>query len=796
MKRTQFNAGWTFYPKDHEGNSVIIDLPHDAMINEKRKADGPGGSALGYFPGGVYIYEKTFAVPEDWREKHVVFEFEGIYKDSKVYLNGKEAGGRPYGYSRFFVQADPFLEIGKENTIRVVADNSQLPNSRWYSGSGIYRPVHLLLGNKMHIEPDGVKVSTLSYAPARILVKTSASGGEINVEILDGDTVVTKGNGALVEFSIENARLWSAETPNLYQCRVTLQENGQVVDEVTENFGIRKVEWSNKGLFINGQETLLRGGCIHHDNGVLGAVTLDKAEERRVRILKENGFNAIRSAHNPTSKALLNACDRYGMYVMDEFADMWYMHKTKYDYANDFEDWYQEDLKAMVNQDFNHPSVIMYSIGNENTEPHEERGVTLTQEMVDYLHSLDPSRAVTAGINIFIIYMASKGMGLFKEESVPFEAVPKKEKKRNISGSLFFNMAASLMGPLMSKIPNLKGADKASSPGLEPLDIAGYNYASGRYASEGKKHPNRVIVGSETFHKDIAKNWAMVKKYPYIIGDFMWTSWDYLGEASIGAWDYSGSGIMFKPYPWLTSECGAIDILGNPGAPAKYAAVVWGFGAKPYIGVRPVNHSGERPTKGLWRGTNAINSWSWKNCDGNKAEIEVFVDAYEVELFLNGESLGRKKIKDFKTMFKTKYTPGNIKAVAYNQNGDKLSESELISAVGKTSISLKPEETTIQAGELVYVNVHLIGENGEVESNDDKTLSVTVNGGELLGFGSANPCTTECFDSGSYTTYFGKALAVVRVNLEAETMQIMVSAEGCEPQTLSIPINSLSKKNT
>jgi hypothetical protein len=773
---------------------MTVDLPHDAMIHEKRDPASPGGSALGYYPGGVYVYEKDFAVPQGWREKHVFFEFEGIYRNSKVVLNGEEAGGRPYGYARFFVRADSFLEFGEENTIRVVADNSQLPNSRWYSGSGIYRPVHLLVGNRTHIEPDGVKISTLSYAPARILVETAANGGEIEVEILDGGKRIAAGGGASVEFSIANARLWSAETPNLYRCRVILKENGQIVDEVTENFGIRKVEWNNKGLFINGQETLLRGGCIHHNNGILGAATHDKAEQRRVRILKETGFNAIRSAHNPTSKTLLEACDRYGMYVMDEFADMWYLHKTKYDYASDFEDWYLQDLNAMVDQDYNHPSVIMYSIGNENTEPYEQRGVELTREMVDYLHNLDPSRAVTAGINIFLIFMASMGMGIFKEEGISYEAKPEKKVKKNVTGSLFFNVAASLIGPLMSKIPRLKAADKASSPCLDALDIAGYNYAMGRYPLEGKRHPNRLVVGAETFHKDIAKNWAMVQKYPYLIGDFMWTSWDYLGEASIGAWDYDGSGFLDKPYPWRSSECGAIDLLGNPGAPAKYAAVVWGLEEKPYIGVRPVNRPGERPTKGLWRGTNAVDSWSWVNCDGNKAEIEVFVDAYEVELFLNGQSLGRKKIKDFKTMYKTKYAPGTVKAVAYDQDGGKLSESELVSAAGRTSISLKPEESVIKAGELIYINIHLVGENGVVESNDDKKLSVTVEGGELLGFGSADPCTEERFDGPSCTTYYGKALAVVRAGLEVETVQVVVSAEGCEPRELSIPVRSLSKK--
>ncbi len=786
MKRSDFNHGWRFQ-KAGADQWQAVTLPHDAMIHETRDPQSPGGNAIGFFTGGVYVYEKTFAVPEDWQDKHVVFEFEGIYKNSKVYLNGREAGGRPYGYSRFFVQADRFLRYGEENTLRVVADNSQLPNSRWYSGSGIYRPVYLWVGNKTHIEPDGVKVSTLSYAPARILVETTTNGGEITVEILGDAQVIASGNGASAEFTIANARLWSAETPHLYRCRVTLKENGQFVDEVIEHFGIRKVAWSNKGLFINGQETLLRGGCIHHDNGILGACAYHKAEERRVRILKESGFNAIRSAHNPTSKALLNACDRYGMYVMDEFADMWYMHKNKYDYASDFDAWYREDIKSMVDKDFNHPSVIMYSIGNEVSEPYQERGIQLTRKMVDYLHDLDPNRAVTAGINLFLIYMASKGRGIYKEEDSSSEGQPERKKKPAVSGSLFFNLATSLIGPIMSKIPNLKAADQVTSPGLDALDIAGYNYAMGRYPLEGKKHPDRIIVGSETFHQDIAANWAMVEKYPYLIGDFMWTSWDYLGEASIGAWAYDRSPIMDKPYPWLSSECGAIDLLGHPGAPAKYAAVVWGFAEKPYIGVRPVNHPGIRPTKGLWRGTNALDSWSWKNCEGNKAEIEVYADAHSVELFLNGKSLGKKKLKAYKALYKTKYAPGSVKAVAYDQSGNQLSASELVSATGKTRIALNPEDTAIRSGELVYIHIDLVGENGVVESNDDQRLSVTVEGGELLGFGSANPCTEERFDSGSYTTYYGRSLAIVRADT-AGALIVHATGAGLEPAEIKINV--------
>ena len=788
MKKQDFNKGWTFHKDGQKGAAQFIDLPHDAMIHERRDPESAGGSAVGFFPGGVYMYEKTFPAPTEWREKCITFEFEGIYKNSKVYLNGQEAGGRPYGYSRFFVQADQFLKFGEENTIRVTADNAQMPNSRWYSGSGIYRPVILHVANKTHIDMDGVKVSTLSHAPARIQVETAANGGEITVKILDGDRVIATSSGASVEFTVANARLWSAETPNLYQYRVTLKEQGRIVDEAIGNFGIRKVEWSNKGLFINGQETKLRGGCIHHDNGILGAATYDNAEERRVRIMKEAGFNAIRSAHNPTSIALLDACDRYGMYVMDETWDMWYMHKNKYDYASDFNGWYQEDIRSMVAKDFNHPSVIMYSIGNEVSEPYQERGIQLTREMVDTIHKLDRNRAVTGGINLFIIDRASKGKGIYKEEGgrAGEEKTPKK-KKRQASGSMFFNLIASMMGTQMNKMANSAGADKVASPCLDALDIAGYNYASGRYAMESTKHPERVIVGSETFPQDIANNWEIVKKYPYLIGDFLWTSWDYLGEAGMGAWSYDGASGFMKPYPYLVAGCGAIDILGNIGAPARYAAVVWGLEKQPFIGVRPVNHPGVQVTRAIWRGTNAIASWSWKNCAGNKANIEVYADAEAVELFLNAKSLGRKKLKAFKATYNTKYEPGTLRAVAYSKDGSQLSGSELISATGKTGIALRAEETAIRVGELVYVNINLVGENGVIESNDDHKLTVTVDGGKFLGFGSANPCTEERFDSGSYTSYYGRAIAVVQ-GTEAGKLTIRVSGEELEPAKATISV--------
>ena len=760
MNATPFNQNWKFM-KQGSGETQTVTLPHDAMIHERREPDGAGGSAHAFFPGGVYVYEKTFTAPEEWADKTVYLEFEGVYRNAKVSVNGKQAGGRPYGYVPFLVCADGLLNYGGENTVTVTVDNSELPNSRWYTGSGIYRPVNLIVGNRTHIEWQGVRISTISCNPARIRVETKANGGEAAVEILDGDTVVASGQGALLELDIPGARLWGDETPYLYTCRVTLAEHGQTVDEAVERFGIRKVEWSPKGLFINGRETLLRGGCYHHDNGILGAATFAKSEERRVRKMKEAGFNALRSSHNPTSRAMLEACDKYGMYLMDETWDMWYSHKSKFDYAADFEKNWREDVRSMVERDFNHPSVILYSIGNEVSEPAHEKGVTLAREMVEYIHGLDSSRAVTGGMNLMIISRSAKGKGIYKEDGGRDDG----GKQNAMSGmsSTMFNMITSMVGTGMNKAANGKKADVLTSPVLGALDIAGYNYASGRYPLEGKAHPGRIIFGSETFPQDIYKNWQMVKQYPYLVGDFMWTTWDYLGEAGVGAWAYTPDGKAFdKPYPWLLADVGVLDLLGNPNGGLFLAQAAWGLLKQPAIAVQPVNHPGVKPAKSVWRGTNALPSWSWQGCEGNRAVVEVYTDAAAVKLLVNGKLIGKKKVRNGKAVFRTKYVSGTLTAVACGADGLEMSRSELKSANGCLLLAVQPEETAVNAGELVYIPVSVVGENGEVERNADCRLTAAVENGELLAFGSANPRTEERYDSGSFTTYYGCALAVVR----------------------------------
>lgn len=766
MKKIAFNQNWTC-------NGKSVNLPHDAQISEPRSASASDGGH-GYFPGGVYTYEKTFAVPDEWAGKKVLIEFEGVYKNCTVSLNGKEIGSHRYGYTGFTLPLE--LNCGEENTLTVVADNSQLPNSRWYTGSGIYRPVWLHIGDEQRIEYRGVKITTLSIDPAVVKVEVDATA-DAKVEILEGDTVVA--SGVPGEITVPNAKLWSDEAPNLYTCRVTVGD-----DVAQEKFGIRKIEWSPRGLFINGKETLLRGGCVHHDNGVLGAATYDESEWRRVRILKEAGFNAIRSAHNPCSRAMLEACDHYGMYMMDESFDMWYNRKTKFDYGLDFETCWAEDTAEMVAKDYNHPSVIFYSIGNEVAEPAEARGRDYGKKQVELIHSLDSTRAVTCGLNLMIMDRAAKGNGIYQDIDKNQEEIKKANKASDTNpqnASLMFNIMVSFVGTGMNKGGNSPKVDALATPIIDALDIAGYNYGSGRYPLEGKLHPERIIFGSETFPQDIYKNWEQVKKLPYLLGDFMWTSWDYLGEAGIGAWSYTGGLPFNRPYPWVLSGAGVIDICGTPDGSCRYASTVWGLENAPRIAVKPVNHPGVRVSRSVWRGTNAIESWAWADCTGNKAEVEVYSDAYAVELLLGGKSLGKKKLKECKAIFKTKYAPEELTAVAYAADGSETGRSSLLPATGKLSLKVHPEESR---SDIVYISVEIVGENGIVESNADQKLTVTVGGGELLGFGSGNPCHQEQYHTGTFTSYYGRALAVIR-KTSGQT-SVTVTAEGVSPVTVQI----------
>ena len=785
MKKQCFNSDWFFRYAD--SSSVCpVQLPHDAQILQKRTPESSDGGH-GYFPGGKYIYTKSFLAPKAWKQKTVMLEFEGIYKDATVLLNGEKIAFHAYGYSGFTVTLQN-LHYDAQNELCVIADNTKLPNSRWYTGGGIYRPVWLWIANKEHIHFEGVRITTVSVDPAVIRVQTQHTGGdEISISILNNNKTVAVGNGEDCLIEIPDAKLWDDTNPNLYTCRVTLLKNGKKTDEEMQTFGIRTIAWNKDGFFINGQKKLLRGGCVHHDNGILGAATYAKSEERRVRIMKSVGFNAIRSAHNPASKALLEACDRLGMLVMDETYDMWFASKTFYDYGRDFEACWQDDAAFMVNRDYNHPSVIMYSIGNEVSEPGSKKGLAVGKEQIDLIHALDGTRPVTCGINLAILAFAAFGSGIYNggDGGVTDVKLNKQENKAK-NGSLIFNTAANIVGPVMNKLGNLSLIEKQAAPFFAHLDLVGYNYASGRYTIDAKKYPDRIVFGSETFPQDIWKNWETVKNYPTVIGDFMWTAWDYLGESGIGAWSYTGGVPFNRPYPWILGGGGVINILGIPDGSCRYASTVWGMTDQPIIAVRPVNHPAVRPSKSIWRGTNAFESWSWQNCDGNKATVEVYSTAHSVALTVNGNPVGKKVLKECKAIFETVYRHGEIVAYAFDRDGRQIAVSRMESAKGELRIAAEPEEAKVSLGEIVYIPVSVQGENGVIESNADRTLTATVQNGTLLAFGSANPCTEEQYHTGTFTTYHGRALAIVRA--DSKGMLTLCVTDGQQATSVGIDV--------
>ena len=803
MKRISFNEDWNYQCKGEAARNVR--LPHDASIERGRDPKAASGRSGAFFKSGFYTYTKKMDIPVDWKDKALYLEFEGVYPNAAVYLNGRKIGGCQYGYSTFLIELSDF-QAGEENEIRVEVDDTKHPNSRWYAGAGIYRPVWLLVGEKSHIAPHGIRITTESYAPAEISVDVAV--GEENakerilVDIYEGDYLLMSAEGAHCKLQIPNAKLWSAEEPNLYRCRVRLLEQDVLCDESWEYFGIRKLEWNaKKGFLINGQKTLLKGGCIHHDNGILGARSYAQAEWRRIARLKEFGYNAIRSAHNPISRATLEACDALGMYVLDEAWDTWYQAKNPYDCSVGFEEHYEADLQQMVDKDYNHPSVIMYSIGNEVTEPAKKQGLVMEQKLVETVKRLDSTRPVTVGMNVTLLLMAKLPFdpsALFSGGEKKEEEETEQPKENKTMSSDKYNQMVQQAGTVMTRVNQGLLGDLASKKVMNALDIAGYNYGVNRYERDQKKWPDRVIVGTETFCQDIGKIWPKIEKMPHVIGDFMWTAWDYLGEAGIGGYSYDKEDFVFeKAYPWKLADAGALDILGNDTAEAGLAKVVFTGQMQPYIGVTPANHGGRELARAAWRGTNARPHWSYQGCDGAMVTVEIYSAASEVELFINEKSQGRKKLEDFQASYEVAYESGSIRAVAYDAQKNAVGESSLTSAAGQIRLAITQEKDFLPAREdtmlsscekerIVYLDLALVGENGKIECNADRLLEVAVEGGRLLAFGSANPKTEDDYLTGKYHTYFGRGQAVIALSKESKQAKISICGEGMEKTAYEI----------
>ena len=792
MKATSLLTGWTCRHLGDTAPGKTVTLPHDAMLAEPRTALSAGGTNTGWYEGYDYEYRRTLTVPENALADTHILEFEGVYHNAEVWLNGQKAAFRPYGYTNFYVDCAPYLHAG-ENELRVIARNADQPNSRWYSGAGIYRPVQLWTARGAQIALNGVKIRTLSLDPAvvEVRVKTTAPGTvRLTVDNLPAVQQESDG-GAVFALTLDNARLWTPETPNLYTCRVSFAD-----DEVTETFGVRKVEWGTDGFLLNGKRYIIQGACIHHDNGLLGAVCDPDAVARKVRLLKENGYNAIRSAHNPCSKALLAECDRQGMLVMDEYIDHWYIHKTEHDYVDYFNDWWRQDLTDMVEKDYNHPCVVLYSTGNEVSETAQKRGIALTKEMTDFLHGLDNSRPVTCGVNIFFNFLSSIGFGVYSDEKAKKEAERaekakqrgEKAARKKAVGSQFFNNLAGLLGDeFMKRGATLHGCDVKTRDAFANMDIAGYNYGIYRYKHDLKKYPQRLILGSETFCNDAYKFRELAKQEPRLVGDFVWAGMDYLGEVMVGSWEYADYTETFDGgLGWVSAGSGRIDLTGKPLGEALYTRVALEADNGPYIAVCPVNHTGDRHSPSAWKMTNAMPSWSWTGCEGRKASVEVYARAARVELVLNGHTVGSKMLKnDCLAKFSIPYESGTLEAVSYDAADHEMGRCKLQSAGSTTRLTLDAEEPTVKPGHLCYIRLRYTDENGIIKPLVRGNIQVQVRGGTLVGLGSACPFNKHSYLDSETDTYYGEALAIVRMG-DGDVMTIAAS-DGEYSEELTVP---------
>ncbi|MCD7956318.1 MAG: DUF4982 domain-containing protein [Lachnospiraceae bacterium] len=967
MKATKWNENWMFW-EDKDSFALVwnvpetarkVTLPHDAMLERRAYAESPNMGNTGFRDGGIYCYVKNLHVPKDACGKLLMLKFEGVYMNAMVYVNSQLAGKNMFGYSTFYVPLNDLIKYGEDNEIRVQVRNSGMTNSRWYSGSGIYRDVYLLESEQTYLVPEGVRVTTESVddgasGSVNAGVNSSVNGSEndcVNSSVNGGENDCANGSvngsanagakgsangsvddscavikvtselknlrpapadlmletvirdGAGVEVAREHAavmlfgqeertlsqriavaspQLWSDENPALYTYEIVLFENSSarrnaaksddsaansgeagdsgngtsaadtrvVLDSESGTFGIRTLQVDAKhGLRVNGRSVKLRGACVHHDSGLLGAATFEEFHLRQAKILKEAGFNAVRSSHQPMAPAMLKACDEVGIYVMDEFSDMWNRAKSDLDYALYFQEWWEKDVTAMVRRDYNHPCVVLYSIGNEIPEIGSDAGAKICYEMNKKFKELDSTRYTTAGINgVFAAgdrigeIMADLAKGSAEAGAAEGTAVQDGINAQSEAGANAQSETGAQAGTdtqnggedapaaggnvndfmtMMDTRMNDIVVHRAISDKLEKacayLDVAGYNYMTARYERDAKDYPNRVIVGSETYPPDIARNWGIIKKASHVIGDFTWTGWDYIGEAGVGIPAYHwGEGGFGAEFPAQLAYCGDIDITGRRRPASYYRECVFGLREEPYIAVQNPRHYGEPLIKTPWVISDATPSWTWEGCEGKPVIIEVYAPGDEVELFVNGKSVGRKpsgEAAGYRTLFETTYEPGTVTAVVYKKDGTgtkagvqadsnaiektavaggnetdaartdaakadavAAAQTELYTAAAPAQVALTCEE--IAKDELLFIDVQLLDAAGTLAIGAESRLKAEVSGGAVLaGFGSGNPKPDYNYLDGVADTWGATALLILRKTGTGDAIQVKVSTE-------------------
>ena len=749
-KKQLFDFGWQF---THNGKTQSVDLPHDWDIFEGPNAGkGATGTGGGWFEAGKGEYRKKFRVESlELRDKLVKLHFEGVYQKAEVYVNGQKAGQHHYGYTPFTVDVTPYLYKDKrENEVVVKVDNSEQPNCRWYSGSGIYRHVWLETMPTLHIAENGIFITTpeVNADKAQVQVDVTVqneSQADRNATVVVGSAqlmvAVKAGESKTVSTTIfvKNPHLWSPESPTLYEAKVELKEAGTVIDNATAKYGIRSFSFDvENGFMLNGKKVLINGACVHHDDGVLGAMAFDDAEIRKVRQMKEAGFNLIRTSHNPTTRAFLNACDSLGMLVIDEAFDGWRTQKNPYDYSTVIDSCYREDIRAMVQRDRNHPSVISWSIGNEVIERKDIRVVYTARQMKQAILEWDQTRPVTEALcawdNDWEIY----------------------------------------------------------DPHAEVLDVVGYNYMIFKHASDHERDPKRIMWQTESYPRDAFKNWAVVNDFPYVVGDIVWTGLDYLGESAIGRYYYEGE----KPgehwfdggFPeWHGAYCGDVDITGWRKPISHYREMLWNKDTPLYMAVKePNGYYGDIKTT-MWSVWPTWESWTWPGWEGKPIEVEVYTKAPEVKLYLNDQLIDTKQVSretEFKAVFTVPYKAGTLRAEADGK-------SVTLKTAGEPArLRLTPDRTVMAADgqSLTFVTVEVIDKNGWVCPNTPIDCEAIVKGqGQLLAFASADLKDTEPYTSPHVKTWKGRALLVVRSTQQKGSVSVSIKS--------SLPTANLSLKS-
>jgi len=776
-----FDEGWAF-KKDNvttgpENGSFDastwrkVDLPHDWSIEDlpnqtPGSIQGPfskksiGGHHTGYTVGGTAWYRKTFTLSSEEQGKLVYIQFDGVYMNSDIWINGHHLGNHPSGYSPFYFNLTPYLfPIGKENVIAVQVKNEGV-NSRWYTGSGIYRHVWLTSVNPVHVDVWGANVTTPKVTSSSAIIQlntTILNEGKENTEVTISTRIIdangkiagtTQGKAKLAalgntaikqNITIVKPRLWSTETPQLYKAEIVVLKNGKQADNLTTTFGVREIQIdAQHGLLVNGKRVILKGGCIHHDYGPLGSAAIDRAEERKIELLKANGYNAIRTSHNPPSQTFLDICDRMGMLVIDEAFDMWNKSKTSDDYHLYFKDWWNKDLTNMILRDRNHPSVFLWSVGNEVPDRGDSIGYVTRRMLVKRVHELDPTRKVTEAI---------------------------------------------------CRTPQW---DKKTPQMFQDLDVAGYNYQLEKYEQDHKKFPERIFVGTETFPEFSLEYWEMAKENPYILGGFVWTAIDYIGEVGCGIYGFTSKKdeSLNVEWPTFTAKCGDLDIIGNKNPPSFYRDVVWDRSKIEMFVKKPIPEN-KFLFRTRWGWADEQKSWTWPGEEGQKMNVMVYTRCQSVRLELNGKLIAEQKVpeKSITVTFDLTYQPGTLVAKGYT-NGKEITSTVLKTTGQPVAIRLKPDRAKMNANrnDLSYVSVEVVDSEGNVVPNADNVeINYSVSGnGEIIGVG--NGCTEDLssFQQPKKKVFRGKGLVIIRPKGNSGKIRLKASAIGLTENSIEI----------